>query len=285
MDHPNSRVPADGPSIDEIRRGICRLIPEWDPAELVDFEYLPGGYSNHNFRFARQGAIFVVRAPIERPGSQAVQHERSIYEASMNLSIPGVVAMNDDGWLVTRWVDGPLLVDDPPTAESLVGFVARVHGSLAADAAPYDPVARSRRYLAMPGDAAPDARVLDIASRLAWRPEDRTACHNDLNPWNVIVSRTGDWVTLDWQSVGLNDPLFDLVTLHQGLSLPDATLPALCEELLERPVASERVERVLTAFWLREHAWAFASAQLGNRRQEILDQLALSLDRLASLAS
>ena len=74
------------------------------------------------------------------------------------------------------------------------------------------------------------------------------------------------------------------MTLHQGLGMPDASLRDLCESLLARPVASERVERMLTGFWLREYAWAFAALQLGNRRQEILDQLAVSLDRLATLA-
>ncbi len=278
------RLPGEDPDIGEIRRGICRLLPEWAPEELLDFDYLPAGYSNHNFRFARRGNQYVVRVPLERPGEQALAGERSVYEALTDPSVPAVIALGDDGWLVSRWVEGPLLVDAPPSAQTIVGFIRRLHESLRVRAAPYDPAARSRAYLETPGDSSPDARVMAIAHSLNWRLDDTVACHNDLNPWNVIVSASGDWVTLDWQSVGANDPLFDLVTLHQGLSLPDAGLTDLCEALLERPVAPERVERVLVGFWLREYAWAFAALQLGNRRQEILDQLALSRDRLASLA-
>ena len=277
-------MPEEDPDIREIRAGICRLLPQWAPGELRDFEYLPGGYSNHNFRFGRGDAIYVVRVPLDRPGEQAIASERAVYEAPTELPVPRVVAMSDDGWLVSRWVEGPLLVDAPPAPERIVEFIRRLHESVSIDSAPYDPVTRSLDYLDTPGEAAPDARVARVAQRLYWQSEDVTACHNDLNPWNVIVSTSGDWVTLDWQSVGGNDPLFDLVTLHQGLSLPDAGLKALCEALLERPLASERVERVLAGFWLREYAWAFAARQLGNRRQEIFDQLALSRDRLAALA-
>ena len=41
----------------------------------------------------------------------------------------------------------------------------------------------------------------------------------DLNPWNVIVTEAR-WETIDWEFVGNHDPLFDLITLHQGLNLP-----------------------------------------------------------------
>ena len=34
------------------------------------------------------------------------------------------------------------------------------------------------------------------------------------------------WKTLDWEFFGLNDPLFDLVALHQGLELPIACYQA-----------------------------------------------------------
>ncbi len=278
-------MPDEDTDIHAIRAGVCRLIPEWEPGELFEFAYLPAGYSNHNFRFARRGQRYVVRAPLEPPAADSLLAERTVYDSLESLPLPDVVAMSGDGWLVSRWVEGPLLVDAPPAPEDLVDFIQRVHESLHVDAAPYDPAARSLRYLATPGEAAPDAKAVRIARNLEWESGHTAACHNDLNPWNVIVSASGDWVTLDWQSVGGNDPLFDLTTLHQGLGLAGEGLAALCEALLEEPVAASRVERLLTGFWLREYAWAFAALQLGNRRQEILDQLAVSLDQLNSLTS
>ena len=115
-------------------------------------------------------------------------------------------------------------------------------------------------------------------------PELLISCHNDLNPWNVIVTRDG-WVTLDWEFVGGNDPLFDLVSLHQGLALTHETLrPFALAYLGTEPESFEqRLHSVQMAYWSRELGWAHFQIEQGNQRPEIYEQLRSSEAALESL--
>jgi thiamine kinase-like enzyme len=99
---------------------------------------------------------------------------------------------------------------------------------------------------------------------------EAATCHNDLNPWNILVTPEG-WKTLDWEFVGRNDPLFDLVALHQGLQLDINTLPALATAFLPS-CSAKRLTRAFAHFWLREWCWASYQLRQGNRREEIVEQ-------------
>ena len=62
-------------------------------------------------------------------------------------------------------------------------------------------------------------------------PEQTT--HNDLNPWNILCATDG-WRTLDWEWVGTNDPLFDLVTLGLGVQVDHPTLVEMARDYGDR---------------------------------------------------
>lgn len=173
-----------------------------------------------------------------------------------------------------------MLVDAPPDPERLVDYLRALHENLAPSERVYDPIARSRKNLATPGPNRSSQRVQRLISRATWPQAALVACHNDFNPWNVIRTPDDEWVTLDWESHGSNDPLFDLVTMHQGLGLDDGLLHRLCETLIGTSVAPGRVEQVLVAFWVREYAWAFAQWQLGNVREELQAQMRLAEEKL-----
>ncbi len=90
----------------------------------------------------------------------------------------------------------------------------------------------------------------------------------------MIVS--GDaWITLDWEFVGQNDPLFDLVALHHGLELPAAELTMFATLYLEQVPANldERLHDVQVAYWVRELGWAHFQISQGNDRAEIYTQM------------
>ena len=143
-----------------------------------------------------------------------------------------------------------------------------------------DPVASARAQLSI---GVPEKAIVEQAAALVWNPPDTAVCHNDLNPWNIIRSDDDRWVTLDWEWFGENDPIFDLVTLHQGLSLDDAILVELAGELLgnSQPQSTRRrVRDAVAAFWLREYAWANAEVANGNDRDEIREQIRLSSEKL-----
>ena len=99
----------------------------------------------------------------------------------------------------------------------------------------------------------------------------------------MIVS-ADNWKTLDWEFVGLNDPLFDLVALHQGLELVQENLFALAEQFLGQR-EEYRVLSNLRRFWSRELAWAEYQLSAGNKRAEIFQQRTTSQAKLKALQS
>jgi thiamine kinase-like enzyme len=262
---------------------VCRLRPDWSPALLTGFMYLEGGYSNHNFRFDHDGERYVLRVPHMLRSVADREQERRIYASRRPREVPEVVAFDPaTGHLISRWVTGRLLADRETSGEELVDYLRCLHADMPAVERNYDPVAEARQHLTR---ASAPLWVEELAGRLRWSPQAVTVCHNDLNPWNVILTPDGAWITLDWEWAGRNDPLFDLVNLHQGAGLAQETLPELALRYGGSAVAPARLRNCLTAFWLRETAWAMAEIAAGNDRPEIQDQQALGLAQLEALAA
>tara|TARA_B100000886_G_C20022822_1_gene326623 strand:- start:44 stop:460 length:417 start_codon:yes stop_codon:yes gene_type:complete len=115
------------------------------------------------------------------------------------------------------------------------------------------------------------------------RLKQHTICHNDLNPWNIIV-RAPTWVTLDWESFGLNDPVFDVVTLCMGLNLKDKALKDSVEQYCGA-VDLGRLNDNLLSYWLREWGWAKYQVSRGNRKIGIIEQERSSYARIKELAN
>jgi aminoglycoside phosphotransferase (APT) family kinase protein len=264
-----------------LRHRIAALRPDWNPAEISGFLYLEGGYSNDNYRFAYQGERYVLRAPFRSRPEVDRHGELDVYEAPAGGIAPELVAYDaESGDMITRWVPGRLLADADSGGEALSEYLIRLHGQLPAMTTDYDPLAHARGHLER---ADPPRWLSRLAATLTWAPEAPVTCHNDLNPWNVIHTPAGAWVTLDWEWVGRNDPLFDLVTLHQGARLGDPELAAMARRYLGEEPSTGRLQRCLTVFWLRETAWAMAEAASGNTRPEVLAQRTLGLERLTRL--
>lgn len=282
----------DAPNASEHRRllaAICQLMPHWQASQLAGFRYLPDGYSNDNYRFAFRGGDYVLRLPLASREPAQWRTEHALYEAPGALRIPSLVAMNDcDGTMITRWVAGELLPDAVPSDAQLVAHTQRLHQALAPHAPltrAYDPIALGRRQLAIAPKAVPRTISATIQSA-RWRPKHLAICHNDLNPWNVIAPSADvrTWVTLDWEHPGANDPVFDFVSLHQGLERAMGDVAPLAEQLVETPVTARRIAENLRGFWLREYCWAFAAWHRGNRREAIAAQMSRAEAKLSALA-
>lgn len=269
-----------------LRARVARLCPHWDAGQISSFIYLEGGYSNANYRFDYQGERYVLRVPREGERSSSPIDralEERVYREGTAAGVPPLVAFDtSSGEMICRWVAGTLLTDRHTDPDSLVRYLRYLHRHVPAVERRYDPLLQARASLKRADD--PPRWLERLAARLSWAPERPITCHNDLNPWNVIRTPDGGWVTLDWEWIGRNDPLFDLVTLHQSGGLDDQDLAPMARAYLGRPVDADRLERCVIVLWLRETAWAMAELAAGNERPEIAAQRDLGLQRLAERA-
>lgn len=267
-----------------LTRNVLALRPGWLETDLADFEFLPGGYSNQNYQFRHRRQRYVLRVPQRVRPFIDRELEYSFYRSPGRVLVPEIEAFDQvTGVMISRWMSGPLLVDIDVDAGELVPYVEALHAGLPACSRRYDPVALARQQLSI---GEPERPIVELAARLVWNPKQTTACHNDLNPWNIIRSDSGKWVTLDWEWLGENDPLFDLVTLHQGLAVDEALLDEMAAELVgisDAQGTRQRVRDCLAAFWLREYAWAHAEVANGNDREAIREQIRVSSEKLGGL--
>jgi len=275
--------PSSARRTEALTRIVLSLVPHWRPGEIGAFEYLSGGYSNENYRFSRGNDRFVLRVPERVRPFVDRELEAAFYRGRYPFRTAEVIAIDSaSGYLITRFEPGALLVDAEVSIAEIADYLRSLHTALPSSGRCYDPVRMARDYLAAGQVPEPIRRLAD---GLLWQPEQPAACHNDLNPWNVIVPDAGSWVTLDWEWIGDNDPLVDLVTLHQGLGLDGSSLQGLAAAYHGHPVDGGHLHRCLIAFWLREYAWAHSELHHGNRRREIEAQLASAAARLGALQS
>jgi thiamine kinase-like enzyme len=258
-----------------IEETIVSLRPDWRPDEIEVVSYLEGGYSNRNYRIRYAGCDYVVRIPEATQPFVDRAHESNWFK-KLPASVGPVPLAHDaqTGAMLSEWVTGILLVDhwQDHDSESLVHYLHTLHRSLPDAGRVYPLNSLVRQYGVHEFNVRPSA----VGG----------TCHNDLNPWNILVTETG-WVTLDWEFVGHHDPLFDLVGLHQGLALPMHELSSLADLYQDLtgtsdPTVGTRMQACLFNFWLREYGWAQHQLALGNDRQEVAEQRETALEHLRS---
>ena len=280
-------APSDAAHAAAARAALARLLPAW--TGIAEVEFLPGGYSNDNFRFSYDGTAYVLRIPLREQPFVDRGHEAAWYAGlPPSMGVQPVAFDAATGLMVTPWVEGELLVDvfRPQDEGQLPAYLHQLHSALPDTERVYALPELITRYL----DGGTGALPATARAALSAAGEAATVtCHNDLNPWNIMVTGTG-WVTLDWEFVGRNDPLFDLVNLHQGLELPPDNLAGLAREYLmlsndasvDDPAATAaRLQQAFVLYWLREYSWARYQLSVGNVRPEIEEQVRLAWTRLA----
>lgn len=252
-------------------------------------EFLDGGYSNFNFRLRYQGRECVLRVP---PPQRTIAADASVLPeallmatvAACNagpnlLSSPAILAYNaTQGAQVSEWAPAPLLAESAPVAPERLGhMLATFHARLA-----------PLRDLLVEHDRS-DAGLARLLERAGVAPEqvqgpaaaDRVPAHGDLNPWNLLYDGVA-WTVLDWESVALLEPAFDMATLLEGVrglgwpwpSDGDARALAAYAEHGGDAISPRAFAAALERFEWREWAWAVAQLRAGNRRDEIEAQRA-----------
>ena len=270
------------PDEKELRALIVKMLPEWCEDSLLGFKYLDGGFTNNNFVFERRyrkiTKKYVLRSPVIAQPMQNRVNEFQLYQSLEAKISPDLIAFDtDSGAMITCYAEGELLVDCPSSyhePDMLVGYIKSLHSSLPRTEKCYDLSSLMSAYVPTFNETDfPEIRKL----------EQYVSCHNDLNPWNIIVN-SSTWVTLDWESFGLNDPVFDVVTLCLGLNSTDTVLKDSVEQYCGTldPI---RLFHNLISFWLREWGWAKHQISMANKKNGIIDQERISYAKLKELAN
>jgi len=274
-------------------QALKRLRPQWRIDDVGNVELLVGGYTNDNYALTYRDADYVLRLARPSPVTIDRAFEKRLLSGPIALlTAPLVAYLLPEGHMLTRRVAGPLLVDTRPDRTALAQYLARLHLRIPPLGRRYDlvqTIGRDLRVAAQRGEQPPPwfAREHESLTRAALQVRP---CHNDLNPWNVIVSASDPtrWCTLDWEIAGDNDPLFDLTCLSEGLGWSLDETDALIDAYLElmesaRVPTTQQRRTIRKAYFLREYAWALAQLASGNRRIEIETQLARSAEALKEI--
>ena len=137
------------PKIHEVAEHILALVPDWQSDHIEGIRYLVGGYGNHNYYFRHRSDAYAIRIPFADQPYVDRERERAIYEKLPGGLATAVVAIDvATGIMITRWLEGVLLVDRPnTTSEQLAAFVTRLHADAPTEQRDYDPHALAKVYL------------------------------------------------------------------------------------------------------------------------------------------
>jgi len=268
------------------------------PDRGASFAPLEGGITNHNFKVDVKGQAFVLRMGGARTGLLGIDR-RAEYEAGLRAAEVGVgpeVAgfFEDEGWLVTRFIDGrpipPEEMRRPETIGRVAAALRRFH-----DAAPipgrfdaYAVVEEYRREAEAHGVDIPaayaSARAMSARIQRSRGPQPVVPCHNDLLNANFLDD--GAIHIVDWEYAGMGDRFFDLANLsvnHEfGPGEDEHLLGAYFGEASAGSVASLGMMKFMSDF--REAMWGVLQSGISELDFDFNGYASRHFDRLAAHA-
>ena len=259
---------------------------------------LSGGITNHNFRVEVSGETFVLRmggAQTSLLGiDREVEHQASLRAAEVGLGPDVAGFLAQEGWLVTRFIDGrpipPEEMRRPETIRRVAAGLRRFH-----DAAPipgrFDAHAVVEDYrreaeahgVAIP-DAYPAAHAMSERIRQARGPQPVVPSHNDLLNANFLDD--GEIRIVDWEYAGMGDRFFDLANLsvnHEfGVGEDDILLSAYFGEASRAGLESLEMMKFMSDF--REAMWGVLQSGISELEFDFNAYAVKHFDRLSAHA-
>jgi thiamine kinase-like enzyme len=192
------------------------------PGRALVVTPLSGGITNLNFRIDVDGRSYVLRmggAKTDLLGiDRAIERAAAERAAEVGVGPPVERFIEEEGWLVTKFVEGRSISLDemrqPETVRRVAGALRRYHGAgqIPGRFDSHEVVVGYRREAERHGvDIPPEYdEAYDISERIrasrGHQPE--VPCHNDLLNANFLDD--GEIRIVDWEYAGMGDRYFDL---------------------------------------------------------------------------
>ena len=264
---------------------------------------LSGGITNHNFKVEVRGDTFVLRMGGAQTGllgiDRSVEHQASLRAAEVGLGPEVAGFLEEEGWLVTRFIDGrPIPLEEmrrPETISRVAAALRKFH-----DAAPipgrFDSHAVVEEYR-----RAAEANGVDIPAAYAAAhstseriqavrgPQPSVPCHNDLLNANFLLEGLDDGAIriVDWEYAGMGDRFFDLANLsvnHEfGAAEDQILLKSYFGEATAAGVASLGMMKFMSDF--REAMWGVLQSGISELDFDFKAYAAKHFDRLERSAA
>jgi thiamine kinase-like enzyme len=259
---------------------------------------LSGGITNHNFKVDVHGETFVLRMGGNQTGllgiDRRVEHEASIRAAEVGLGPEVAGFLEEEGWLVTRFIDGrPITLEEMRRPESIRRVVAALRKFHDAEPIPgrFDAHAVVEEYC-----READAHGVNIPSAYAAAhemserirrtrgPQQSVPCHNDLLNANFLDD--GAIRIVDWEYAGMGDRFFDLANLsvnHEFAAAEDEVLlDAYFDDASDEHLASLAMMKFMSDF--REAMWGVLQSGISELDFDFHGYASKHFDRLAAHA-
>jgi thiamine kinase-like enzyme len=204
------------------------------PGRDALIEVLGGGITNRNFKVVLDDGAYVLRIggrDTELLGiDRRVEHEASLVAAAVGVGPEVVAFIEPEGYLVTRFIEGPVVdaeaIREPQSLRRVARSLRAVHAGppIPARFDPFRVVEAYAATAALHGITVPDAfaPARETANRIerARGPAPERPCHNDLLTANFIDDGSRIRI-VDWEYAGMGDIFFDLANFSVNNALTE----------------------------------------------------------------
>jgi thiamine kinase-like enzyme len=213
--------------------GVEEMVERVWPGGATAIEVLGGGITNRNFKVAADGGVYVLRIggnDTELLGiDRRAEYEASLAAAAVGVGPEVVAFIEPEGYLVTRFIEGAVVVPEamrePEPLRRVAQALRAVHAGPPIPAR-FDPFRVVEAYAATAaahGIAVPEAyeRARHTAAEIerARGAVPERPCHNDLLTANFIDDGARIRI-VDWEYAGMGDVYFDLANFAANNGLP-----------------------------------------------------------------
>jgi len=280
--------------------GVEEMVERVWPGRDAEIEVLGGGITNRNFKIVVDGGTYVLRVggkDTELLGiDRRAEHEASLAAAAVGVGPEVVAFVEPEGYLVTRFIEGDVVVPEalrePEPIRRVAQALRAVHAGPPIPAR-FDSFRVVEAYAATAaahGVSLPQAyeraRATAAEVEQARGPVPERPCHNDLLTANFIDDGSRIRI-VDWEYAGMGDVYFDLANFAVNNGLPAEETTELLRAYFGD--ASPEHQRALTLMRFmsdfREAMWGVVQQALSDLEFDFAAYAEQHFERLEATAA